>query len=174
MVDLRFYRDPATGQPHIWNHDVDEVEVREILANPGEDRHGRGGSRVAIGQTTAGRYLKVVYVRDPKPDSAFVITAFELQGKALLAYRRRQRRKLSMKQTRFPAGWSEARTRRVLEYYERQTDSEAAAEDEVAFRRRGQTVIVVPSRLVPEITRLIQRQGPGENTRSPAHKTRHR
>ena len=91
-MDLRFYLDPATGQPHLWNHDVTEEEVEEVLANPGEDRPGRDGSRVAIGQTTSGRYLRVVYVRDPAPDSVFVITAYDLRGNPLLAYRRRQRR----------------------------------------------------------------------------------
>ena len=92
-VDIRFYVDSPTGQPHIYNHDVDEEEVEEVLANPGEERPGRVGSRVAMGRTKAGRYLKVVYVRDPNPDSVFVITAYELRGKPLLAYRRRQRRK---------------------------------------------------------------------------------
>jgi Domain of unknown function (DUF4258) len=92
-VDLRFYLDSATAQPHIYKHDVDEEEVEEVLTNPGEDRPGRDGSRVAIGQTASGRYLKVVYIRDPKPDSVFVITAYELRGKPLLAYRRRQRTK---------------------------------------------------------------------------------
>ena len=90
-VDLRFYLDSATAQPHIYKHDVDEEEVEEVLMNPGEDRPGPDGSRIAIGQTARGRYLKVVYVRDPKPDSVFVITAYELRGKPLLAYRRRQR-----------------------------------------------------------------------------------
>jgi hypothetical protein len=61
-----------------------------------------------------------------------------------------------MKRTRFPAGWNEARVQRVVEHYEKQTDKEAAAEDEAAFRLRGQTVMVVPKRLVPEITRLIE------------------
>ena len=92
-MEIRFYLDSATGQPHIYNHDVDEEEVEEVLTNPGEDRPGRDGSRVAVGRTAAGRYLKVVYVRDPNRDSVFVITAYELRGKPLLAYRRRQRRK---------------------------------------------------------------------------------
>jgi hypothetical protein len=35
----------------------------------------------------------VVYVRDRKADSAFIITAYELHGKALLAYRKRRRKK---------------------------------------------------------------------------------
>ena len=94
-MDLRFYLDSAAGQPHIRNHDVEEEEeeVEEVLRNPGEDRPGRDGSRVAIGRTGSGRYLKVVYVRDPNADSVFVITAYQLRGKPLLAYRRRQRRK---------------------------------------------------------------------------------
>ena len=72
-----------------------------------------------------------------------------------------------MKRSRFPAGWDEARVRRVLEHYERQTEDEAVAEDEAAFESRGQTVMVVPKRLVPDITRLIERRrsvkqsGPG-------------
>jgi len=88
----RFYIDPATGLPHIHNHQIDEVEVREALESPGEDRPGYDGSRMAIGQTSAGR-LRVIYVPDPEPDSVFVITAYELKGKPLTAYRRRRRRK---------------------------------------------------------------------------------
>ena len=36
-----------------------------------------GDSRIAIGMTRGGRYLRVVYVRDLEPDSVFVITAYE-------------------------------------------------------------------------------------------------
>jgi hypothetical protein len=43
--------------------------------------------------TYAGRYLRVIYVPDPEPDSVFVITAYELMGKPLKAYRRRSRRR---------------------------------------------------------------------------------
>jgi hypothetical protein len=66
-----------------------------------------------------------------------------------------------MKRNRFPAGWDEARVRRVLEHYEGQTEVEAVAEDEAAFRLRSQTVMVVPKRLVPEITRLIEKRRSG-------------
>jgi len=64
--------------------------------------------------------------------------------------------KALMKRNRFPAGWDEARVQSVLEHYEQQTEDEALAEDEAAFRLRGQTVVVVPKRLVPEVTRLIE------------------
>jgi hypothetical protein len=63
------------------------------LARPGEDRQGYEGARVAVGQTLAGRYLRVIYVPDPEPGNVFVITSYELRGKALAAYRRRGRRR---------------------------------------------------------------------------------
>jgi hypothetical protein len=90
---VRFYCDPETEEPHIYGHGVTEDEVEEVLYRPGEDRPGHNGSRVAIGRTGNGRCLRVIYVPDPEPDSVFVITAYELSGKPLLAYRRRRRRK---------------------------------------------------------------------------------
>ena len=89
----RFYIDPATGLAHIHNHQVDEGEVIDVLEKPGEDRAGREGSRIALGRTGSGRYLRVIYVPDPEPDSVFVITAYELNGKPLAAYRRRRKKK---------------------------------------------------------------------------------
>ena len=91
---LRFFIDPSTGEPHIYQHGVDEDEVEDVLARPIEDRPGREGSRVALGQTHAGRYLRVIYVPDPEPESLFVITAYDLGPKALKALRRRQKKKL--------------------------------------------------------------------------------
>ena len=72
---------------------VGEEEVVDVLSSPGEDRPGREDSRVVIGKTRAGRYLRVIYVPDPAPESVFVITAYELRGKPLFAYRRRLRKK---------------------------------------------------------------------------------
>jgi len=92
-MNIRYYIDPVTQLPHINGHGVEEMEAEEVLANPGEDRPGREGSRVAIGKTSGGRYLRVIYVPDPAPNSVFVVTAYELTGKPLVAYRRRRRRK---------------------------------------------------------------------------------
>lgn len=92
-MDIRFYIDPETGLPHIYKHGVEAEEVEEVLENPGEDRPGRDGARVVLGQTRAGRFLRVIYVRDPQPDSVFVVSAYDLRGKPLLAYRRRLRKK---------------------------------------------------------------------------------
>jgi hypothetical protein len=92
-MQLRFYIEPETGAPHIYEHGVFESEVAEVLENAGEDRAARDGARLAIGHTLSGRLLRVVYVPDPQPNSYFVVTAFELRGKAALAYRRRRRKK---------------------------------------------------------------------------------
>jgi hypothetical protein len=90
---LRFYRDPESGLPHIYNHGVTEDEVRQVLARPVSNSPAGRNSRTIMGQTLVGRCLKVVFVPDPSPDSGFVVTAYELRGKALKAFRREQRRK---------------------------------------------------------------------------------
>ena len=93
IENLRFYIDVDTGLPHIYSHGVGEDEVEQVLSQPGEDRQGAEGSRIAIGQTVAGKYLRVIYVPDPEPGSVFVITAYELHGKALTTYRRRKKQR---------------------------------------------------------------------------------
>ena len=91
-MEPRFFIDPSTDQPHIYGHDVTEGEVEDVLVRPIEDRPGSEGSRVAVGQTDAGRYLKVIYVPDPEPGSVFVITAYDLGPKALKALKRRRKK----------------------------------------------------------------------------------
>ncbi|MHA1482360.1 MAG: DUF4258 domain-containing protein, partial [Candidatus Heimdallarchaeaceae archaeon] len=83
---IHYYIDPKKGLPHIYNHNVSESEVEDVLLRPGEDHHGREGSRIALGQTRAGRYLRVIYIPDAEQESVFIITAFELTGKPLVAY----------------------------------------------------------------------------------------
>jgi hypothetical protein len=50
-------------------------------------------SGLLLGQTASGGYLRVIYVPDPEPDSVFVITAYDLTGKPLAAYRKRRKKK---------------------------------------------------------------------------------
>ena len=91
-MDLRFNRDPESGLPHFFDHGVTEEEVLEVLLRRGEIRRGSEDSWVKIGQTSAGRYLKVVYVPQ-ETGELLVVTAFEIRGNMLKAFRRRQRRK---------------------------------------------------------------------------------
>ena len=92
-MNIRYYRDPETGLPHITNHGISEREVREVFRNSSEDLPGRDDSREKVGQTDAGRVLKIFYKRDPIPDSVFVITGYDLRGKARRAYNRRRKKR---------------------------------------------------------------------------------
>jgi hypothetical protein len=67
-----------------------------------------------------------------------------------------QKRRAS--QERLPPGWDEDRVGRVLAHYEKQTEDEAVAEDEAAYEAAGQTVMIVPTELVPAIRQLIARR----------------
>ena len=82
---VRFYRDPETDEPLSIAMGLRRMRSKKSLGGPGKDRPGLDGSRVAVGRTGNGRYLRVIYVPDPEPDSVFVITAYELTGKPLLA-----------------------------------------------------------------------------------------
>jgi hypothetical protein len=92
-MGISFYSDPETGLPHVYEHGITEEEVRQILAGSGPEAPARRNSRMKLGQTQAGRYLQVIFVRRKEPDDLFVITAYELRGKAKRAYRRRRRRR---------------------------------------------------------------------------------
>ena len=65
-----------------------------------------------------------------------------------------------MKQRIFPPEWDEEKVRRVIAYYERQSEDQALAEDEAAFQSQSQTLMEVPNELVPVVRQLIaKRQG---------------
>ena len=57
-----------------------------------------------------------------------------------------------------PSGWDERRVKEVIAYYDNQTDEEATAEYEAAMKVEGESVMLVPTELVPEIRRLIARR----------------
>jgi hypothetical protein len=92
-MQVRFWLDPEAGEPHIYNHGVTKDEVSQVLMGSGETLQGRKRSRIRLGQTAAGRYLQVVYSPGTNRKGLFVITAYDLKGKALEAFRRRRRRK---------------------------------------------------------------------------------
>lgn len=66
-----------------------------------------------------------------------------------------------MKQSRFPAGWDEARVNRVLADYEQQSDDEAVAEDEAAYESTTHTAMEVPVELVPAVRELLAKRRAG-------------
>ena len=60
-----------------------------------------------------------------------------------------------MKQSRFPKGWDEKRVSELLAHYETQTEDEIVAEDEATLLDPEQTVMEIPSGLVPTVRELI-------------------
>jgi hypothetical protein len=93
-MDLVFYKDADSGLAHCYaEHGVHEREVIEVLRRPGDVLRRTDDSLVAEGQTEAGRYLRVIYREYPDRGYTFVITAYDLKGKAKQAYRRRRRRR---------------------------------------------------------------------------------
>jgi hypothetical protein len=59
-----------------------------------------------------------------------------------------------MTKSRFPDGWDENRTQRVLAHYEGQAEDEAVVEDEAGIES-SETVMNVPQDLVPKVRELI-------------------
>jgi hypothetical protein len=92
-MDIRFFKDPDTGLAHCYGqHGIKEREVIETLRRPGRLFARDDGSLVAEGQTESGRYLRVIYREFLDEDYLFIITAYDLRGKARQAYRRKRKR----------------------------------------------------------------------------------
>ncbi len=62
------------------------------------------------------------------------------------------------KKNKFPSGWDEARVRRVLDYYEHQSDEAAAVEDDALFSNPKHTFMQIPVKLVPAVRRLLNKK----------------
>lgn len=56
---------------------------------------------------------------------------------------------------KFPRGWDAKRVQAVIDHYDNQTDEEGAAEYEAGMSMPGQSMILVPTEMVPEIQKLI-------------------
>lgn len=62
---VRFHIDRTTGEPHIYEHNVAESEALEILRTSTDRGGARDGAMQAIGPTSQGRFLNVVYAPEP-------------------------------------------------------------------------------------------------------------
>jgi hypothetical protein len=58
----------------------------------------------------------------------------------------------------FPPGWDEKRAKKVLADYEHHSEEEAVAEDEAAFEDPNQTLMQIPTELVPAVRELLARK----------------
>ena len=60
-----------------------------------------------------------------------------------------------MKKDTVPPNWNKDRVQQVLQHYENQTEDEAVVEDELMWEESKQTLMEVPTKLVPVVRELI-------------------
>jgi hypothetical protein len=62
-----------------------------------------------------------------------------------------------MKKPTFPQGWNEDRVKRLIAHYDQMDEDAMVAEDEAAEETKDQTLMMVPTDLVPAVRELIAR-----------------
>ena len=65
-----------------------------------------------------------------------------------------------MKKQRLPKGWTEKQIRELAKHHDEMTEEQQAAEIEAALNDESQTLMTVPTELVPEIVKLINKKRP--------------
>jgi hypothetical protein len=58
----------------------------------------------------------------------------------------------------FPKGWDQKRVDEIAKYYDNQSDEEAIAEAEAAYRADGFATIQVPLKLLPQVRKLLAKR----------------
>jgi hypothetical protein len=58
---------------------------------------------------------------------------------------------------RYPKGLDRKRVQALIDHYDNQSDAEAIAEAEAAYRRRTSSWVEVPVKLLPAVRQLIAR-----------------
>jgi hypothetical protein len=62
-----------------------------------------------------------------------------------------------MKKQRLPKGWTQEKIRKLAEHHDNLTEDEQADEIEAGLTEENQTVMVVPTELVPEFVKLLNK-----------------
>lgn len=59
---------------------------------------------------------------------------------------------------RYPKGWDAQSIKALIDHYERQSEDEAVAEDEAAYRSTRVTMMAIPVELVPRVQKLLSKR----------------
>jgi hypothetical protein len=59
---------------------------------------------------------------------------------------------------RYPKGLNRKKVQALIDYYDHQSDDEAIAEAEAAYRKRSTALIEIPVKLLPAVRALIARR----------------
>jgi hypothetical protein len=63
-----------------------------------------------------------------------------------------------MSKQKFPPGWDQGRVERLIAHYHEMEEDALLAEDKATQESLGQTLMVVPTELVPSVRELIARR----------------
>jgi hypothetical protein len=74
----------------------------------------------------------------------------------------------------FPPDWDEDRVKEVIAYYENQSEEEQLAEHEAALAGETHSMMLVPTELVPEVRKLIEKQTRGASSAKSQQRRGHR
>lgn len=58
----------------------------------------------------------------------------------------------------YPKGWDRKRVQALIDYYENQSDEQAIAEADAAYKHAGSAMIQVPLKLVPRVQKLLAKR----------------
>jgi hypothetical protein len=58
---------------------------------------------------------------------------------------------------RYPKGWNRRKVQSLIAHYDKQSDRDAIAEAEAAYRKRKTALIEVPVKLLPQVRRILAR-----------------
>ena len=72
--------------------------------------------------------------------------------------RKRTRRKTRKDPNRYPKGWNARSIKALAEHYENQSEDDAVAEDEAAYRSTLVTMMAVPVEFVPQVHKLLAKR----------------
>ena len=59
---------------------------------------------------------------------------------------------------RYPRGWNAKSIQELIDHYENQTEDEAVAEHEAAYRSTLVTMMAIPVELVPKVQKLLAKR----------------
>ena len=57
---------------------------------------------------------------------------------------------------KMPPGWTAAQMRKLVDYYDHQSEEESAAEVERALGEDAEAIVIVPKKLVPAVKRFVR------------------
>jgi hypothetical protein len=67
-------------------------------------------------------------------------------------------RKAPKDRNRYPKGWDAKSIKALAEHYDNQSEADAVAEDEAAYRSTLVTMMAIPVELVPRVNKLLAKR----------------